>query len=737
MSAFIVRRTYLPSLAELTAIEQIVLVDRTPQAAISGVQRGSLLVVGEFEDGAFNTPTEVYGSNDEQAKFGGFGYQYGSLVHQNPCARLHNSESWNGNGYIKGITAPRWRRKVCCRVNTSVGTERVSIAAGMRTTPQTWSLQAADQLSVTTDSGGPVNGTAITATAATIAGGALGAGLATGDQTSIAVDGLPAVIVTFQATDVTEALIAARVNSFMGYTACTSTAPGVDFFSAQLGSGARLILTEVTAGVLAKLGHVAGTWNGGGSVANLAAVTATEIAAHINIGGIAAIFGYAAVDANTGQVVIYRGASTTGWVQVADVAGALATDLGLTTGAPGRVTANIGAAFTVPAGTRVRNVGGEEWVTMRTLTWPEGTVAAPNTGYQDVEIRPHNETVAHSAAGGGTVTYEVDLPSVRMIEVTNPANLTAGPLSEAAIDALYQTAFDRTKNILSDARIVTESLCARSSTNTKRMGRQNAIDASDEGCYGRTFYVHGQIGWTQVQAIADRPLYAGERVDYSWPNWRMYVPEIAAVGVAGGTGFTADGIVNIGSDGPLASLHCALNPEENIGQANPYLGFLTGFDTTITATVQSTLTKVAYIALKAAGICAPRIDQNGALCYQSEVTSDLTPGRTTQKRRKMADMIQDTLGVFGLDYSKKMATDARRAGMLAAIQGFLQGLLSPQDPNSQRIKAFSVLDVTDADPDRASLGIVQFQVKVQLLSSMDVIVFDTEIGEGVDAVLEA
>lgn len=736
MSAFIVRRTYLPGLEELTAIEQVVLVDRTPRTAIQGVQRGTLLVVGEFEDGEFNTPTEVYGANDEEAKFGGFGYQYGSLVHQNPCARLHNAENWNGNGYIKGLTAPYWKRKVVCRVDTSVGDERISLAAGMRTTPQTWSLQAADQLSVTTDTGGPVNCTAITATAATNGGAGFPGALATGDQISIAVDGLPAVTVTFQATDITRALVAARINGFMGFVCAVDDGANVDLFGAQLGSGGRLIIADITPGVLAKIGQVAGTYNGAGNVANAAAVTATEIAALINIGGIIAINGAAAVDANTGQVVIYRSGSTTGTIRVDDVAGALATDLGLTTGAPGIVTANVGVGFTVPAGTRVRNAGGEEWVTMRTLTWPEGTVAAPNVGYQDVEVRPHDETVAHTAAGGGTVTVEVDLPTVRMIEVTNPNNFSVN-LTEAQIDAAYQTAFDATKNILSSSRIVTDSLCARSSTNCKRMGRQNAIDASDEGCYGRTFYAHGQIGWTQAQAIADRALYASDRLFYSWPNWSMYVAEIAAVGAVGGVGFTDDGIINVGSDGPLASLHCALNPEENIGQANQYLGFLTGFDTTITPAVQATLTKAAYIALKAAGICAPRIVQNGTLCYQSEVTSDLTPGRTTQKRRKMADMIQDTFGVFGLDYAKMLATDARRAGMLAALEGFLKGLLSPADPNNQRIKDYSVIDVTDADPDRASLGIVQFQVKVQLLSSMDVIVFDTEIGEGVVATLEA
>lgn len=734
MSGFVIRRTYLPGTEELTAIEQVVLVDRTPRSPVSGIGQGCLMVVGEFEDGAFNTPTEVTGQNDEEAQFGGFGYKYGSLVHQNPCARLHNAESWNGNGYIKGITCPKWKRKIVTRVNTSVGTERVSLAAGMRTTPQTWSLAAADQLSVTTDTGGPVNCTAITATQAVAAGGAFGAGLATGDQTSIAVDGLPAVIITFQAVDVTPAQVAARINGFMGYACAADTGADISISSAQFGSGARVVLTEVTAGVLAKIGHIAGTTAGAGNVANLAAVTATEIAALINIGGIIAINGAAAVDAATGQVVIYRSGSTTGWVQVADVAGALATDLGLTTGVTGRVTANVGAAFTVPAGTRVRNVGGEEWVTMRTLTWPEGTVAAPNVGYQDVEVRPHNETTAHSAAGGGTVIYEVDLPSTRMIEVTNPSNFAVN-LTEAQIDAAYQTAFDSTKNILSAARIVTDVLCARTSTNVKRMARQNAIDASDEGCYGRTYYAHGQIGWTQAQAIADRALYASDRLFYSWPNWRLYVPEIAEVGTAGGTGFTADGIIDIGSDGPLCMLHCVMPPEENVCQQTTYLGFLTGFDSTITPAVLATLTKAAYIALKAAGICAPRIDQQGVLCYQSEVTSDLTPGRTTQKRRKMADYVQDTCGVIGLRYTKKLATDARKAGLDSDIDSFLSGLLNVNDPNAQRIKAYSVKDVTTSDQE--ALGIQVREVRVQTLSSMDTIVFDTEVGEGVSVVTEA
>lgn len=731
MTAFVRRFRDTPSIEELTAIETIALVDRTPRMPVVGVGTGCLLVVGEFEDGAFNVPTEVFGENDEAQKFGGFGYTYGDSLHQNPCARFHNAEAWNGNGWLKGQNL-KPRRKILCRVDTSCGDVRFTLAAGMRTTRGTWNLQNGDQLSVTTDTGGPINCTALAAAAATITGGALGGALLNGDQTSIQIDGLPAVIVTFQNTDITRALIAARINSFLGYTAASDTGAAIKIDGIQLGTGGRVVLAEVTAGVLAKIGHAVGSTSGTGNVANAAAVTPTEIAALINIGGIIAINGAAMVDANTNQVVIYRSGSASGTVRVDDVVGTLATDLGLTPGAAGLVYANRGVAFSVPAGTRVRNAGGEEWVTMRTISWPEGTAAAPNTASQDVEIRANNETVAHTGAVGGTVTTEVDLPTVRMVEVTNPSNLTASPLSENVIDARYQTAFDATLDPRAVSRQATDVLCARHSTNTNRMGRQNAIDASDEGLYGRHFYPRSAIGATSAQAIADVALWRRDRCFYTWPGWRMYVPEIASLGAAGGVGFADDGLVNIGADGPLAYINCRLNPEENPCQDTGLLTFVSDLD----STVVEEMSREMYTALKAAGICAPRIDNEGTPTYQSEVTADLTPGRTTQKRRKMADFVQDSGAKILLPYSKKLATDARRGGALAAIDGFLARLQSADAPEQSRISDYSVRDMTDLDPDKAALGIVQFKVQVRQYASMDSFVFDTEIGEGVVVVTE-
>lgn len=212
----------------------------------------------------------------------------------------------------------------------------------------------------------------------------------------------------------------------------------------------------------------------------------------------------------------------------------------------------------------------------------------------------------------------------------------------------------------------------------------------------------------------------------------MYVTEIAAQGAAGGTGFTADGIIDIGADGPLAYINCVLNPEENPGQNTGLLTFLSGLEDTGEAG-----TIALYKALKAAGISAPRVDQQGNLVYQSEVTTSSIDGRKTQKRRKMADYIQDTLAEIGVPFSKKLATDSRRSGMTAAIDQFLRGLLSEEAPDNQRIGDYSVEETTDQYEGYEALGVFVWRIQVRMLSSFDTIVFDTEIGESVVVVDEA
>jgi len=727
---FVRRSTTTPTTEELAAIEQEWIIDRTPQTPLKGTGSGALLIVGEFEDGDFNTPTEVYGESDLESRFGGFGYTYGSSLHQNPSARLHLTENWNGNAHMK-LQGLKPSRIIVCRPDTSVGDVRFTLAAGMRTDPATFALQNGDQLSVTTDSGGPANSTALVATVATVAGGALGAGLADGDQITIQIDELPAVTITFQAVDINAALIVARINGFMGYACAVVNGAAVDLRSIQLGSAAEVTLADITAGTLAKIGHVAGSTNPvGNNVANAAEVTAAEVVTLVRSGAILAINGEAMADPVTGEVVIYRTGNAAGTVRVDDVVGAMATDLGLTTGATGLVTANIGAAFQVLAGTRVRNAAGLEWVVMRTIEWPEGTVAAPNVATQDVEVRPGNDIGTLAGAVGGTVVIEVDLPTSRMVEVTNPSNLSAA-LTEPQIDAAYSAAFDATLNTESIARICNYSLSARRSDAVVRIGMQNAIDSSDEGCYGRKFISGSTLGTTAVAAIAKVASFRSDRLFYTHRGFLQTFPEIAALGASGGVGFVDGGQLTIRADGPLAYLHCALNPEENIGQDTGLLTFLDGLEVTT-----ETYNRALYVAFKAAGICAPRID-DGVLVFQSEVTASLIGGRTTQKRRAFADYSQDSFGVALAPYSKKLASDARRTGALSALTGLCEAWLSRVDPNGQRIDSYTTEETTAQHPDWDGLGIFGWKIRIKMLSSMDTLVIDTEVGEGVVIITEA
>jgi hypothetical protein len=725
MSYFIVRSRTPLTREQLLKIEQINVVDRTPQTPTTGVGYGTMLLVGEFEDGPFNTPTEVFGASNEEQQFGGLGYTYGDQIHQNACARLRLGQVWNGNGFLKGkyLEPPR---KIICRVDSSVGAVRFTLAAALRSNPAPFDMEPADQLDVTTDAGGPANSTAVTATDATAAGAGFApgpSGFVGGEQIGIQVDALPEVIISFQAVDQTAAQIVARINGFMGYVCAVDNAGEIDLSSIQRGSGASITLRDVTAGTLATLGHAAGTTAGAGNVANVDAVTAAEAAVLINSGAIGAINGVAIVDALTGQVVVYRSGSAVGTIEINDVAGAMATDMGFTVATT--ITANIGDAFDVPAGTRVRNAGGDEWVTMRTLSWPEGTAAAPNDGTDTVEVRDALDNGTGTGDAAGNVTTLVDVPADRMIEVTNPSNLSAA-LTPAQLDARYITAIDATRPTTSAAREVTASICAYRSANVVNAMRSNAIDASDEGNYGRIFYTSPLEGTTLAQARADVANYRRDRVIYDWPGWTIYVSEIAAVGADGGVGFSADGLIHIGSDGPRAYIDTVINPEENGCQDTGLLDFIIGIEQTT-----DELNKAVYEALKADGICAARVDERGTFIYQSDVTTELTPGRTTGKRRKMADFVQDSLARASLPYAKKLATDSRRAGLEGSYNSFLEGLLSPTNPQNSRIKGYGVRDVSADNPDLEALGIFSYEVQVRMLPSMDDIVIDTQIGEGV------
>src|SRR3974390_1236864 len=126
MSTFIRRFLQDPGEAILLNIESVNILDLTPPSAIIGVGSGTVCLVGEFENGPFNSTTEVFTPGGFQQAFGSLGYQYGSLLAQNPCARGRKadgalvSEAWNGNGAVQ-VNGKTFSRLLICRVDTSVG----------------------------------------------------------------------------------------------------------------------------------------------------------------------------------------------------------------------------------------------------------------------------------------------------------------------------------------------------------------------------------------------------------------------------------------------------------------------------------------------------------------------------------------------------------------------------------------------------------------------------------------
>jgi phage tail sheath protein FI len=141
-----------------------------------------------------------------------------------------------------------------------------------------------------------------------------------------------------------------------------------------------------------------------------------------------------------------------------------------------------------------------------------------------------------------------------------------------------------------------------------------------------------------------------------------------------------------------------------------------------------------YKAFKAAGICAPRVD-DGVLFFQSGVTSvdpATSPEFASIARRRFADFVQDTLAARGKKFSKKLTTKARRTAMTGEIRSFCEGLLSSKNPSNQRIEGYLVDEKTGNTVQSLAAGIYRIIVKIKMISSMDAIVFQTEIGTTVD-----
>lgn len=283
MAGFVRRFTEEPPIEVILQIEGVVIIDLVPPPPVTGAGTGTVLLFGEMEDGPFANdsaggPLEVFGSTDLQQKFGAFGFEYDGIPSQNPAARRHLQELWNGNGFLK-LFKLRAQRLIVARVDTSVGAVSFDPLACAKGGVGPFQLLNGDVLTVETASGGPASSTAVNGVPVTIAGlGEAFATIASGDTVGIRIDGGPQVNVIFAATDVTDALVAARINLALGYTAAVVNAGEVDISGIRPGHGGSVELIDVIAGALAKIGQVEGVWQDKGLIAGAANAFATIVA---------------------------------------------------------------------------------------------------------------------------------------------------------------------------------------------------------------------------------------------------------------------------------------------------------------------------------------------------------------------------------------------------------------------------------------------------------------------------
>lgn len=221
MSSF--RRSFNvdPGLTVLGEIESINIIDNEPPATPLGAGSGVVCLVGEFENGPFNIPTQVFGGAEMESIYGGLGWIKSDTPYSYCVAEQSAGAPapWAGNAYI-ALKKKRMAGLILCRVDGSAGSvefSRLASITGEEVGP--WSLDTGFTLNISVDGAAAVVAT-FTGTAATITAvaGTFPTLFVGGETLEISIDGNPTQIVTFQAGDQSNTQVRDRINSSVAAT---------------------------------------------------------------------------------------------------------------------------------------------------------------------------------------------------------------------------------------------------------------------------------------------------------------------------------------------------------------------------------------------------------------------------------------------------------------------------------------------------------------------------------------
>lgn len=678
MPGFTRRYGYFPGTEQITQIEGVIIVDSPPPGTASGVGTGTAALVGEFADMTYATSVDTSGVVTTNIR---------PVEVFTPQDMLDKVGGWDetlgdfgraqGNGF-HALRNKRFSRLVVAPVNLCSGLgvryfRSLPVCTSTTNASPVVPVQGA-QIAAGREFRNGLGRLRIGARTVFTQGGQITTGL---NGTTVA--GAAAATQTFNATG--------------GFDWTTVVRP-----DGQLGAkkGDILVVGHNNAGAISTDG---GTYRVQADPASGVAIVVERLdGANFTWTGVAGTVPWRlhlASDADSAPVLV-PGAATPGGYGAADVGG-----------------------YTVPSRPITNFTGGAT-----TGNWTAGALLTPATV-------PTAMTGASwdplSGLGGrlmpsGTFTFTATVQGV------NAAN-------DATLDAAYSTAIDAFLSDASPVRDVNILWSARKSDTIRAALKTHVLAASGVGV-GRMAIIAPQLTTlTTSSAVADAAPGVGaqrdERVVYSWPGSRSFVPEAVNYRLKTGDGLTTvDGILDESFDSWVASLLSNLKPECNPGQAappvpqvfSPVVGVQRGV---------SALAMQDYIALRAAGIAGLRMDRTVGPVIQSGVTTSLVSGLTTINRRRMADFVQDSLARLLMPFDKQVLTNQLKDAAYAEVNAFLADLLSPGNPAAQRIFQYQVDDVSGNTPDLLAKGVFVIIVRVRMLPTADFIVLQAEVGQGV------
>ena len=247
-----------PSRAQLAAIEGVNLIEISPQNIEQGAGTGVCCVVGEAEDGPYNTPVEIRSGEELIRTFGELGFVHDGKPGQNPVARRSGaSELWLGNLYI-ALAGLWFTRLIVVRVKTASGQVRFQRLASMTATKRgPHNLEPGDTADF------EVDGSGVTATIVAVAGTiqAVGGTYDTdfvGTEKILIEDEFGNIRpVKFAATDQSITNVIDAFNKQLGYTAASNVGGQIKLTSRIRGSKGYIKIVSASPGVLTQLGFSA------------------------------------------------------------------------------------------------------------------------------------------------------------------------------------------------------------------------------------------------------------------------------------------------------------------------------------------------------------------------------------------------------------------------------------------------------------------------------------------------